>query len=54
MQRSSVGGAASLTQPIHSGKRAWNDPSITDENVSNTAAKPFATAETPTTNGPAS
>jgi hypothetical protein len=56
MQRSSMGGDSSTSaQPVHLPKRAWTDPSIVDEDVSNTANGGKAGgAETPTTNGPAS
>lgn len=52
MQRSSVGDSSISAQLP---KRAWADPVIVDEDVSNTANGGKAGgAETPTTNGPAS
>ena len=55
MQRPSVGGIASNSiQPVASQKRAWNQPSITDEDAKDTAAKSSSPAETPTTDGPPS
>ena len=41
-------------QPILSDKRVWNQPSITDEDVKNTAAKSAGAPETVNTAGPTS
>ena len=55
MQRSFVDGLVSNSvQPILSDKRAWNQPSITDEDVKNTAAKSSGAPETAQTDGPTS
>ena len=54
MQRSPVGTDSNSVQPVLSVKRAWNEPSITDEDIKNTAAKSAGAPETVNTSGPTS
>jgi len=54
MPHSSDNAVSASLQPIPSGKRAWNEPSITDEDVRNTAAKSTQATELATTSGPGS